>query len=580
MSQCSLARSERTPDGRRAQSNPIGVVLVFGLVMVGGTIVLVFGAAALDQTGQQLTEERTENVLTQLDSEAALVALGQTEMQSIALPQRSGGQFQVHNDSGRLTVRVTNQTTGLSRALVETDLGAVVFDGAQTEIAYQGGGVWRKSGEGSVMVSPPEFHYRNATLTLPLVTVSGDASLSSRAHLSKNGTTTRVFPQPASPTRSNPLEQSKINVTVQSAYYEAWGTYFETRTAGDVAYDHDDSEATVTLVVPAENPPVDAGVVAGAPGTTVSVDQTADVDSYNSSTGPYAGFPDGNDTKLIAAGDVDVLNNAELYGSVEVAGWVNVSNNGIITGNAQYGLDIDVANNGEVQGWQAQNATVDPPDSVDNLINGTVETIRTDNDNGPAPAIDDATNTLTGCSGTCTLTAGVYYLEAANIGSGERLRLDTSGGGITLAVNGSLDVADGGTIYATDDNRTNVYVTGNAAIGGESGRIEPNVNVENDRTPKLWVYMRSDRAIHFAQHAKFQGVVYGPGRGTNPGVAISYNNQAQIWGGLVGDVPILENQLILHYDEALKHSDSVQEFYDIPALTYLHVTVDRVEISS
>ncbi len=43
------------------------------------------------------------------------------------------------------------------------------------------------------MVSPPEFHYRGATLTLPVVTVSGDRSLGSRASISKDGTT-QVIP--------------------------------------------------------------------------------------------------------------------------------------------------------------------------------------------------------------------------------------------------------------------------------------------------------------------------------------------------------------------------------------------------
>ena len=547
--------------------------------MAGGAIVLMFGAAALDQTGQQLSEDRTENVLTQLDSEAALVALGQTETQAVSLPQTSGGQFQVRNDTGTLSVNITNQTAGTTTSLMSTEMGAVVYEGEGTKIAYQGGGVWRKSGGGSVMVSPPEFHYQNATLTLPLVTVTGDSSLSTKAYLSKNGTIERVFPGMNDPARSNPLQNSKINVTVQSDYYRAWGTYFETRTEGDVIYNHENQKATVTLVVPADNPPVNAGVVAGAPGTTVSVDNTAEVDSYNSSKAPYNGFPDNNDTKLIAAGDIDVLNNAELYGSVESDGWVNVSNNGVITGNAQYGLDIEVANNGEVHGWQAQNASVRAPDSVDNLVNATVDTIQSDNDNGGTAAIDNSTNTLTGCSATCTLTAGTYYLEDLNLTETDRLRLDTAGGKIAVAVDGDIDVGDDGTIYATGEQRTNFYVTGNTEIGGIDD-ADHNVQVKNDRTDKLWFYMRSDRSILFEQHSMFQGVIYGPGRGTNSGVAINYTNHAEIWGGLVGDVPVLENQLILHYDEALSQAESVQEFYDIPALTYLHVSVNRLNVTS
>ncbi len=86
------------------------------------------------------------------------------------------------------------------------------------------------------MVSPPEFHYRDATLTLPLVTVSGSGTIRDRASITHNRTTSHFPNTTRNANFTNPLEDGKVNVTLQSEYYRAWGGYFEERTDGDVTY--------------------------------------------------------------------------------------------------------------------------------------------------------------------------------------------------------------------------------------------------------------------------------------------------------------------------------------------------------
>ncbi len=566
----------QTRENDRGQTNSLGVILVFGIMIAGATVVVVLGAAAMDDTEQRLSEQRAEKVMTQLDSKASLVALGETNSQRISYSRSSGERFRTINGTGWLRVRITNETTDTTTTLLNQSMGEAVFDRGNTRIGYQGGGVWRQDGSGSVMVSPPEFHYRDATLTLPLVSITGDPLLGSSAVITKNGSTVQNFPNESLSTEwTNPLDNHEINVTVQSRYYEAWGRYFETRTDGEVAYDHPNNRATIELVVPVDYPPVNAGVIAGAPGGTLEIGQTGEVDSYNSSVASYGTFPDNTDTKLIAAGDIDVQNNAEIYGSVEAGRWVNVSNNGRIHGNAQYGTAIQVANNGDVDGWTAQNSTVEIPNAMDSVIEDSIDDLAGSSDS--SPAIDGSTDTLTGCGSTCELTAGSYYLDHIDLNSGDTLRLNGAAGEINLAVDGDVTVADSADIVVTDDNRTNVYVGGNATIGGQSGDLT--VSVENDRTPQFWLYMRSDRQITFQQHAGFQGVVYGPGGRTSPGVDIVMSNQAGVWGALVGDVPNLDNQNSIHYDEALANADSVQKLHNIPAITYLHVSTNRIYVT-
>jgi hypothetical protein len=100
------------------------------------------------------------------------------------------------------------------------------------------------------MVSPPEFHYREETLTMPLVTVTGSGTISDSATITRTSTQ-QYFPNTdLDPDYENPLEAKNLVVTVQSEHYEAWGTYFEERTEGTVSYDHPNEEVTIELVPP------------------------------------------------------------------------------------------------------------------------------------------------------------------------------------------------------------------------------------------------------------------------------------------------------------------------------------------
>jgi len=240
------------PDGgRRGQSEPLAVVLLVGLTVVGAGAVVVFGAGAIGDSTTSVDVGQAEHAMTQLDSKTSLVAHGSSDTQRVSLTRNSRGTVGIDEDAGRMTVRIVNGTHG-DETIMNESLGAVSYDRGRTTLAYQGGGVWRADGDGngSAMVSPPEFHYRDATLTLPLVTVRGESALNDRARVTHSGTT-QYFPDQATDEEfRNPVEGTEINVTVRSQYYEAWGNYFETRTEGNVTYDHATNTARITLVPP------------------------------------------------------------------------------------------------------------------------------------------------------------------------------------------------------------------------------------------------------------------------------------------------------------------------------------------
>ncbi|QHS16012.1 hypothetical protein GWK26_01960 [haloarchaeon 3A1-DGR] len=222
----------------RAATAPIGVVLLIGITLVGTLTVVTFGSAAITDTQQTADVERSEHVMTQFASQASMVALGETGTQSMATGDTEG-TMAVAEEAGRMQVWHVNESgNDQAHTLADSTLGSVVYRNGNHTVAYQGGGVWRTDGGGAArMVSPPQFHYRGATLTLPIVSVTAGETVASggpsRVRLTGDGTT-RVFPDPADPDSTNPVTNGSVVVAVESDYHDGWREYFERRTTGNV----------------------------------------------------------------------------------------------------------------------------------------------------------------------------------------------------------------------------------------------------------------------------------------------------------------------------------------------------------
>jgi len=247
----------------------VGAVLVIALVIAGSTAVLALGNQALTDTERRSDVQRAQQAMTLLDSQTAQVALGESDRQTVRFG-RTSGTYSADPTAGEISIinvdrdddedNITWTADGYPTDAVDGDddgdieyihnetLGAVVYDGDDRTIAYQGGGVWqREPGGGTRMVSPPEFHYRAQTLTLPIVQVKGEGAAggSARATISKGDFRARsVYPNASDsfdnggPFR-NPVENGSVIVRIESDYANAWGSYFEERTEGNVTYPAD-----------------------------------------------------------------------------------------------------------------------------------------------------------------------------------------------------------------------------------------------------------------------------------------------------------------------------------------------------
>lgn len=248
----------------RAQASTIGVVLILAITIVGGGVVVVIGAEALADTERTTAISKAEHSMTQFDSRAAMVALGETRAQRVTLGASGKGSYRVDDDAGWLRVVHHNYSGTQDETIYNASLGEVVYENGDTVVAYQGGGVWRREGNGTTMLSPPEFHYRGATLTLPVVRVSSVDSSSgeTQAFVTRAENSRRIYPNETAPGPNgtgapydvdtagqydNPVLNGSVSVTIHSQFYDGWAEYFRTRTAGTVSVDDANQTATVEL---------------------------------------------------------------------------------------------------------------------------------------------------------------------------------------------------------------------------------------------------------------------------------------------------------------------------------------------
>ncbi|MFD1641152.1 DUF7289 family protein [Halohasta litorea] len=240
--------AEQESKGRlsdRGQSELVGTVLILGLSMaVIGTSVGLGGVALADLVSTA-EADNAENGLSHLSSKVSLVALGDADSQRFSLGLMREGTVSVQPEAGSITI--SNVTDDSRTELFESELGAIVYAGESREVAYQGGGIWTKDGDTSRLSSPPEYHYRGTTLTLPIIQVSGEGAVGGQP----SGRITPVdVATDAIPDVSTPLENGTIEVKIQSEYYHGWDEYLSQRTEGETKVYHSNQTVVSRLTVP------------------------------------------------------------------------------------------------------------------------------------------------------------------------------------------------------------------------------------------------------------------------------------------------------------------------------------------
>lgn len=561
-------------DGRRGQSSVIALVVILTLALASSLLIATVGTLTLDSSQQHAETENAVRTMTELDSKASLVALEGADAATMRIGKGGGGQVAVDEGAGELQLVLARPDGTREELISGQELGAVTYRNGNERVAYQGGGVWRRTtgANGSVMVSPPEVHYREGTLTLPMIRVRGTEYGLSGAAIRKVDTRS-VYPPDAG--EGNPVPAgSELEMNITSEYYQAWGAYFERRIGGNVTYDHDADTVRVLLRSPVSPFSVDSGLISVGTSDRMEMSGSGNsptfVDAYNSSNSTYD--PDDPENATVRGkGGLKMGGNTYINGTVDTGGSIFFSgSDNTIDGNAAYQGEIqnlDKSGN-TVTGWTAENGSGVEVPPIDGAVNDKVNSI-----------CDGSADSL---SNSGTYGAGEYCRDGdLSIAKGETLAFDLSNGNVTVAVDGNVDVKGNIRVTGTDGSNhvVKLWLAGDeVTISGNNDETEGQVTVEQQRTPALKLYGASTTFVTMKAHSTFQGLIYAPST-EGAGGGIRMKSDSELYGSAVVGTVEMNAGSSVHYDKALG-GYQFQHGGNAPAqsLSYLHVTINDVEV--
>ena len=312
------------------------------------------------------------------------------------------------------------------------------------------------------------------------------------------------------------------------------------------------------------------------PGTDTDVVYSTEDDMVGTWGGTFYGdVIIGGDAKQFGKADVygdvyigddaetDSLRQSEIHGDVIAGGTVSTA------GATIHG---DVYENGAKTPKDPLQPDVDQPDPVDDEIEDKRTEIAASNDNDETGTI--VSEELTGCSTTCTLESGTYYLDEINLHDAV-VELDTSDGPIELYVDDGIHLSGDTRVEVLGTAGTEVYLNDAFQL---SNRAQ--VTVPGDRSPLFWLNIHSDHSASFSNQATFVGIVNGPGSETKTGADVHISNRVEIFGALVGNIDSTSNQNRIHFDEALIDPHELGDSDETNRLSYLSVSVRTTELES
>ena len=212
----------------RAVSPIVGIALLFGLVAIASLSFFVIGTSLITESEQQLEQERVENAFVELShsigSEASDPGMG-------TIVELDAGDHGVITKENTATMEVTADNLD---GAVGFDIGTVEWESDDgTTIAYQGGGVFRETGEETQLVSSPSINYDldSETLTMPVYNVTGEENLHSGPVRLDQDSVDQI-------NQVAYMQEDNVTIHVESEYYMGWKQYFEDQAGDTIVTDY------------------------------------------------------------------------------------------------------------------------------------------------------------------------------------------------------------------------------------------------------------------------------------------------------------------------------------------------------
>jgi len=206
----------------RAVSDVLAFTIVFSIIITSVTLTYTIGFGALNdaQAGEQ--SQNAERAISALGTNFEDVERGEAESRSGQIALRGAG-IDVANDS---TINVTVVDGGGSET-IERPLRSLTYTTDDTELAYQGGGVFRSDDGNSVTVSEPRVRCGEDRAVVTVVQlqstesgISGETSVEVEARAVGGG------PSLVYPNESRDASADRVTLELDGTRHgEAWDRY-------------------------------------------------------------------------------------------------------------------------------------------------------------------------------------------------------------------------------------------------------------------------------------------------------------------------------------------------------------------
>ncbi|MCZ7362830.1 MAG: hypothetical protein O8C58_05795 [Candidatus Methanoperedens sp.] len=563
-------------NSEKAVSEVMGHMIILALTITGVAMIILVGVPILNKMQDMIIIRNAEQAYTVMDTRVSKVALGDTQKQIINIEMAEGSLSVIQNSSkseSYMLVELKNDS-GAIITRIPVSMGKIVYRKGDREVAYEGGGVWSKYPEGSVMLSQPEFNYNGETITMPVVNISGNISVGGKGKvpikMEKIGKAQIIYPNI---TNLNPLSENvtTITVTIKSEYYDAWADYF--RTIALTRVNTTASEKKVTVIL--DPPPVFMRAEYGALASeTIEMKNNAKTYSYNSSNGPYPASQTQN-------------------GSIRAAKLITIGNGAIVNGSVMSGTDITGGGSATKACYARSYGSVTCPTKypevlglsvgrTTSIVQGKIGNYQSSNNNndpsaggclsGPNNYSLDSGAGGAWSSGTCTMYSGNYYLTKFLIDNNKKLILNTTSGPVNMALESSDFIAQNNaniTIYPPDTAyptriylKTMININNNALINTAS----------NDRSYLFQFISSNPNPMDLSNNADVVAFIWAPQ------AEITLSNNMNLYGAVIGKKFIIGNNHAMYYDEALQNYDLFEELTS--TLKYIYLTRNDLAIST
>lgn len=266
----------------------VGLILLVGLVSLASVTIVAVGVGSLADAEDDAERERLEGGFQQLGHDVDTVA-GSSAARSRTDLAVEAGSVAVDPGAGSLSIeRVRSNAT-----LFDAAMPALEHRDGSRRLAYQSGGVFSHTPDGTETLTAPSLRLRGGTLGVTLA----DLEPNGRA-VSDRVTVTETESTAATATEAEP---GMLQLTVRSRYYRGWAAHLGTE-IGDshVTVDHANESVSVTVGRPVadgdfEDSLVSAGNVTTGAGNacingTVAADGDVDADDCDGGDATEASY--------------------------------------------------------------------------------------------------------------------------------------------------------------------------------------------------------------------------------------------------------------------------------------------------